>query len=184
MICVDSEMAAILAGSQDNLPYDDIQNYSSLAVAKIAAELEVFKGGTKEITVSKFVASTLTHFCEQNERFAEAVYRTTRTLSETCAEIMDGCGNQISDIDVYRGAVQSYFPNADIAFVMNIQINGDAPDEAELTRPGKKKVAEVKPRRQPANNTDSGDKDGNTAVERTPAVKKDDSDQMQLTLFS
>ena len=134
------------------------------------------QGGNKEIAVSKFVASTLTHFCEQNERFAEVVYKTQRTLSECCAEIMDGVGNTVSDIDVYRGAVQSYFPNADVAFVMNIEIKGDAPDDSELTRPGKKKVTETKTRNTPVN----ADKDNNTV----PAVvKREEPEQIQLTLF-
>ena len=148
------------------------QTCSVLAVTKIAAELESFKGGQKEIAVSKFVASTLTHFCEQNERFAEVVYKTTRTLSDCCAEIMDGCGNQISDIDVYRGAVKSYFPNADISFKMDIQINGDAPDADELNREPKKKITEVK-RNVTANN-----------ITTTPlAEEKKQSETMQLSLF-
>jgi len=102
------------------------------------------------------------------------VYNTTRTLSDCCAEIMDGCGNAISDIDVYRGAVQSYFPNSDIAFTMTIQINGDAPDADELNRAPKKKAAESK-------------KSVPAAAKPAPAakpVKKEDPEQMiQLSLF-
>ena len=177
-LCVDSEIAAILADSQE-LP----TSYSDKAAAKIAAELEAFKGGNKETAVSKFVASTLTHFCEQNERFAEVVYRTPRTLSECCAEIMDGVGNQISDIDVYRGAVQSYFPNADISFQMNIQIHGEAPGEDELNRPAKKAVAETKKRAAPANNANQTNTAATNGNGRTPIAVKDDSDQMQLTLL-
>ena len=146
--------------------------YSALAVKKIAAELESFKGGQKESAVSKFVASTLTHFCEQNERFAEVVYKTTRTLSDCCVEIMDGCGNAISDIDVYRGAVKSYFPNANISFKMDIQINGDAPDADELNREPKKKITEVK-RNVPADKI----------MTTPPAAENKRSETMQLSLF-
>lgn len=110
------------------------QNYAKLAVEKIAEELKAFKGDRYGEAVKNHVASTLTHFCEQNERFAEVVYRTKRTLSDCCAEIMKGCGQSISDIDVYRGAVRHYFPNADIEFTMTISINGDAPTEEELNR--------------------------------------------------
>ncbi len=116
------------------------QQYSDLAVAKIAQELKDFAGDSKAIAVSKFVASTLTHFCKENERFAEVVYKTPRTLSDCCAEIMAGVGTQISDIDVYRGAVRSYFPNADINFKMEILVTGDAPDEEYIMRKPKKKV--------------------------------------------
>lgn len=114
--------------------------YSKLAVEKIAKELEEFNGGNKEKAVSKFVASTLTHFCEDNERFAEAVYKTKRTLSDCCAEVMMGVSNQVSDIDVYRGAVRHYFPNSDISFKMEITINGEDPSEEDLTREPKKKA--------------------------------------------
>jgi hypothetical protein len=169
-ICVENEITAILTESRD------IISYSDAAAAKIAAELESFKGGMKEKAVSKFVASTLTHFCGQNERCAETVYKTTRTLSECCAEIMDGCGNQISDIDVYRGAVQSYFPNADISFKMDIEINGDAPGADELNRPSKKAVAEHRTRSMNNNNTPENSAAGENTI-------KKDSETMQLSLF-
>lgn len=115
-------------------------NYKELAVEKIANELKEFTGGNKEKAVSKFVASTLTHFCEENERFAEAVYKTKRTLSDCCAEVMEGTGNQVSDIDVYRGAVRHYFPSSDISFKMEISIDGEDPTEEDLTREPKKKA--------------------------------------------
>lgn len=133
------------------------QSYAKLAVAKLAEELKAFKGDRYGEAVKNHVASTLAHFCEQNERFAEVVYRTKRTLSDCCAEIMKGCGQSISDIDVYRGAVRNYFPNADIEFHMTISINGDAPTEEELNReaavqkadkPAKEKAVEKKPARE------------------------------------
>jgi hypothetical protein len=116
-----------------------IPNYAELAVIKLNHELESFKGGVKEKTVSTFVASTLSKFCEEDIRFAEAVYKTARTLSECCAEIMHGSGNQISDISVYRAAVQHYFPNADIHMHMTIELNGNAPTDDELSREAKHK---------------------------------------------
>lgn len=128
-------------------------DYRKLAVEKIAQELKSFKGDRYGEAVKQHVASTLTHFCEENERFAEVVYKTKRTLSDCCAEIMKGCGSHISDIDVYRGAVRNYFPNADITFHMTIAINGDAPTEEELNRapkatkkdaPAKKSTTEKK----------------------------------------
>ena len=152
-----------------------MSSISAMAAAKIAAELEDFKGGAKETAVSKFVASTLTHFCEQNEKFAEVVHKTPRTLSDCCAEIMDGCGSQISDIDVYRGAVQSYFPNADVSFTMSIQINGDAPCEAELNRAPKKKAAE---KRAPATPPKKPAKAAPAA-----STVKPEPETMQLSLF-
>ena len=110
------------------------QNYTQLAVEKIAEELKTFKGDRYGEAVKKHVASTITHFCEQEPRFAEVVYKTKRTLSDCCAEIMKGCGTSISDIDVYRGAVKNYFPNAEVVFTMTISIDGDAPSEDEMNR--------------------------------------------------
>lgn len=118
--------------------------FAALAAEKIAAELKDFKGGNKETAVSKFVASTLTHFCEENERFAQVVYKTPRTLSDCCAEVMKNCGNSISDIDVYRGAVKHYFPNADVFFKMEIHITGDVPTDEEIQRKPEQKALEKK----------------------------------------
>lgn len=117
-----------------NLTLTPAPEYSRLAVEKIAAELKDFKGDRYGMAVKDHVASTITHFCEQNERFAEVVYKTKRTLSDCCAEIMKGCGQSISDIDVYRGAVRNYFPNADIDFHMTITLTGDAPTVEEMER--------------------------------------------------
>ena len=117
------------------------QKYSQLAVEKIAAELKDFKGDRYGNAVKNHVASTITHFCEQNERFAEVVYKTKRTLSDCCAEIMKGCGQSISDIDVYRGAVRNYFPNADIDFHMTITLTGEAPTMEEMNRVPEQKQA-------------------------------------------
>lgn len=133
------------------LNFAPAQKFSQLAVEKIAAELKDFKGDRYGQVVKNHVAATLTHFCEQDERFAEVVYKTKRTLSDCCAAIMKGCGQSISDIDVYRGAVRHYFPNSDIDFHMTITLNGAAPTAEEMER-----VPEVKPAKQPKANT--GDK--------------------------
>ena len=114
------------------------EDYRTLAVHKIAEELNSFKGDRYGEAVKKHVGATLTHFCEENIRFAEVVYKTKRTLSDCVSEIMRGCGQSISDIDVYRGAVRNYFPNADVEFHMTITINGAAPTEEELNREVKK----------------------------------------------
>ena len=124
-----------------NLTLHQAPEYSRLAVEKIAAELKDFKGDRYGMAVKNHVAATITHFCEQNERFAEVVYKTKRTLSDCCAEIMKGCGQSVSDIDVYRGAVRNYFPNADIDFHMTITLTGDAPTAEEMERMPEQKQA-------------------------------------------
>lgn len=122
------------------------KKYSELAIEKIVKEKGSFSGNQYGNAVKDFVAATLTNFCNQNERFAEVVYLTKATLSDCCKTIMKGCGNHISDIDVYRGAVKFYFPNSEIDFQMNIRITGDAPTEEEMA----KVPEEPKPKKEPA----------------------------------
>ena len=154
-------------------------DFIALAVEKIAKELEDFKGGNKETAVSKFVATTLTNFCKENARFAEVVYRTPRTLSDCCAEVMDGCGNSISDLDVYRGAVRHYFPNADIRMTMEIVFTGDAPTDEEIEREPKKKPVKTKTRSSPKKAKDDAAKPAPTSKAKNDMK----TEQIQLTLF-
>lgn len=151
-------------------------SYPALAAEKIAAELKSFTGGSKEKAISKFAASELTHYCKQSPKFAEVVYKTRRTLSDCCAGVMKGTGNYVSDIDVYRGMVKAYFPNADVHFVMNIEINGEAPSEEEMAK-APEKVA-PKPKSAPK-------KPAEKAAPAKPAPKKKPAEPeiIQLTLF-
>lgn len=127
-------------------PQKDNNVFQAMAAEKIAAELKSFTGGQKEKCVSTHVAAEITHFCEESPEFAEVVYKTKRTLSDCCTEVLKGVGNHISDIDVYRGIVKAYFPNADVRFLMNIEINGAAPSEEEMARvPEKPKPSQPKP---------------------------------------
>jgi len=160
-------------------------DYRKLAVEKIAEELKSFKGDRYGEAVKNHVASTLTHFCEENERFAEVVYKTKRTLSDCCAEIMKGCGSCISDIDVYRGAVRNYFPNADVTFHMTIAINGDAPTEEELNRPPKNTPKKEAPAKKPAPEKAAAPTRTKPAPKPEPPKKKTtaDAEMIQLTLF-
>ena len=73
------------------------RNYGELAAEKIAKELTAFKGNRYGEAVKTFVASTLTNFCGQSQRFAQVVYETPATLSDCCAEIMKGCGGGDDD---------------------------------------------------------------------------------------
>lgn len=131
---------------RDYQPQTDNNVFQAMAVEKIATELKSFTGGQKEKCVSTHVAAEITHFCEESPEFAEVVYKTKRTLSDCCTEVLKGVGNHISDIDVYRGIAKAYFPNADVRFLMNIEINGAAPSKDEMARvPEKPKPSQPKP---------------------------------------
>lgn len=124
---------------QDYQSENSSQVFQAMAVEKIASELKTFTGGQKEKAISQFAATQLTHYCDESPEFAEVVYKTKRTLSDCCAEVMKGVGNHIPDIDVYRGIARAYYPNADVRFLMNIEINGAAPSEEEMARVPEKK---------------------------------------------
>lgn len=149
-----------------------IQNNSAdiitLAVEKIKAEFEQFSGDSKAKAVSSYVSRILQDFCQQDERFAEVIYKFKRTLSDCCGEIMKGVSSHISDIDVYRNAVKFYFPNSEVSMNMSIEITGEAPSEEEILKEAeppktkqsksaskpvkaeeKKETAPVKPKQKP-----------------------------------
>ncbi len=151
---------------QDHMTPD----YQALACEKIDAELKDFKGGKSEKLVSTFAAAQVTHFCEESPVFAEVVYKTKRTLSDCCAEVLKGTKEFASDIDVYRGIVRSYFPNADVKFLMDIEINGAAPSEEEMAR------LPEKPKRSVA-------KKAPAKPAPAPAPKPSPQETIQLSLF-
>lgn len=103
--------------------FNGVADYKSLAVEKIQKELKECKGGNKYTNAVKtYVANALTDFCNQNELFAEVLYKTKRTLSNCLTDIMSGCGNHISDIEVYRRATKFYFPDSEVKMLMEITV--------------------------------------------------------------
>ncbi len=104
------------------------------AVEKINEELKSFKGGNKESAVKAAVAAALKDFAKQDDEFAQAIVQADKTLADCCVEVMKGVGSSISDIEVYRRAVQFYFKGADVAFHMTISL---CPDDqpAENSKP-------------------------------------------------
>ena len=165
-----------------NIQDHQAPDYPALAAEKIAAELKAFSGGQKEKAVSKFAAETVAHFCGKSSQFAEVVYKTRRTLSDCCAQVMKGAGNYVSDIDVYRGIVRAYFPNADVKFLMNIEINGAAPSEDEMNKLPEKPKLRPKPKAKPAPKKPA-EKAAAPAPAKPAPKKKPESEVIQLSLF-
>lgn len=171
------------------LDFSKSDNFQKLAEEKIDAELKNFKGDRYGDAVKEFVAATLKNFSGQNPRFAEVVYKTRRTLSDCCASIMKGCGQHISDIDVYRAAVKYYFPNSDVHFTMTIDLTGAPPTEEEMAREApkqekpKQKAAPTKPERNPnlKKEIPSVKASSVNAPAQKPAKPKEEV--IQLTLF-
>ena len=95
---------------------------TDLAVDKINRELKATSGDSKVNAVKKHVADTLIGFCRQSTEFAQAIMQSDKTLGDCCKSIMAGCGSSVSDLEVYRKAVQFYFPGADIRVDMTIDL--------------------------------------------------------------
>lgn len=161
-------------------------DWRSKAKEKLEKEDKDFKGSWEAKAVREYILKTLIRFADQEPRFAEVICNTTRTLSECCAAVVHNAGRALSDLDAYRRAVQFYFPNAEVEFVMNVKLTGAAPTAEEMQKPASikpqeaaapKPAAPVKPKKEPAVKPDPKPK----------KVKKDkpeqDDDIMQLSLW-
>ena len=92
------------------------ENIVSQAKEKINKEFETLGNvGKKEQAVSSYVHNILCDACDQSEEFASVIWSFKRTLKDCLVSIMKNTGNAISDIDVYRNAIQFYFPNSEIS---------------------------------------------------------------------
>lgn len=97
------------------------------AIAKIDMEVEEFQGDKYGKVIYKPVAEALKQFCG-NQHFATAILNSDKTLSDCCKAITKGVKNAISDIEVYRRAVQFYFEGADVKFDMRIILSDENAD--------------------------------------------------------
>ena len=62
-------------------------------------------------------------FCEQDSEFSQAIAQSDKTLEECVNSVLKGHGACISDIEVYRKAVNYYFPGAIVEMHMKIHVN-------------------------------------------------------------
>ena len=154
-------------------------NYKKLAIEKIDTELKACKGNRYEDAVKTYVANALRGFCEQNEIFAEVLYKTKRTLSDCLKEIMKGCGQHISDIEVYRRATKFYFPDSEVKMLMEITVE-EVPDDSYIQQEAPK---EDKPsmKNNKASNSKNEDKPKPNKKAKPKADKKENT--IQLSLF-
>jgi len=96
------------------------------AINKLDTEFKDCKGLSKKgAAVSSAVFDALKNFCAQNAEFSQAVVQMDKPIKDCIESTVKDCGNSISDIEVYRKAVQFYFPGADIRFAMTIDLRDD-----------------------------------------------------------
>lgn len=95
------------------------------AIERLEKEFKTACKTQKGRIVLPYVYNALKDFCEQNEEFARAVVQNSKTLVECADEITKGIGGYASDIDIYKKAVDFYFPTATIKFTMEIDLGDD-----------------------------------------------------------
>ena len=160
-------------------------DWRAKAKTKLEDENKAFKGSREARAVRDYILKTLIYFADQEPRFAEGICNTKRTFSECCAAVVHNAGGMISDLDAYRRAVQFYFPNAEVEFVMNVKLTGAAPTAAEMQKPAEIKPAEAAPR--PAAPTKPKKEPAAKPVPRPKKAKEDKPKQddgiMQLSLW-
>lgn len=112
------------------------KNYTIEAIDKIEKELreltEVGKASFKAKAVAKETAETLIAFCGQDNEFAQAIVQSDKTLSEACEYAVKDCKNSTSDIEVYRRAVEFYFPGATVEMKMIIDLCGSVKGKGKV----------------------------------------------------
>ncbi len=143
-------------------------DFQELAKEKLDSELKTFQGNKYGKAVQTYVANALRDFCAKSPQFAETFFKTKRSLSDCVAEIMKGCGNHISDIEVYRRAAKFYFPNSEVNFILTIELTGDEPDEKYLNKEVKKPVEK---------------KEDNRKTVKEKPTEKNKANIIQMTLF-
>ena len=124
--------------------FDIGKDYKTLALEKLEKEAKEFKGNKYGNAVHSYVANALRDFCNQSESFSKVFYKTKRSFSDCVNEIMKGCGQSISDIEVYRRATKFYFPNSEVSFVMNITTEEEPDDKYINKEPPKEKSGTTK----------------------------------------
>ena len=177
----------------------------------IKSALDKLEEGAKEkindkygAVIKTYVHSALAGFCKQNESFAQAVID-GGTFAECIKYCTEGIGGNtgISDIDIYRRAVQFYFPGARVDFKIQIMTNGaqtiihEEPEREEVktktktaksekmkpkTEETKLKTFKLKRKTEKIEQKTAEPKRKNTKSERK--TKKQDSDIIQLDLFA
>ncbi|MBQ2994771.1 MAG: hypothetical protein IJD56_04655, partial [Peptococcaceae bacterium] len=154
--------------------------------------------------IKTYVHSALAGFCKQNESFAQAVIN-GGTFAECIKYCTDGIGGNtgISDIDIYRRAVQFYFPGARVDFKIQIMTDGaetiihEEPEREKVktktktakteeaitkTEETKLKTFKLKRKTEKIEQKTAEPKRKNTKSERK--TKKQDSNIIQLDLFA
>lgn len=162
------------------------KDFRQLAIDKLDAERKEMKpSGAVEVMYIE-VANALKNFCEQDNSFAKVVYKTKRSFNDCMQSVAKGVGRGISDIDAYRKAIQFYFPNANIEYLIKITIDGDEPDEKYINKEEKKPKPKVDNKKKAVNNKTKGSDNKpkqSDNKKKTAEKPKEEPKTIQLSLF-
>lgn len=101
--------------------------------------------GAKEKVMAPVVRPVLEDFCRQEPEFAQAVVQ-GGSFADCMKAVAKGVGNSISDSEAFAKAARFYFPGCRVRVVMEIDLIGDAGEEADEqeTKPEPEKKVAVK----------------------------------------
>ncbi len=109
-------------------------DFKDKAIKKLDKEYKSGKYDRYGEAVKKSVLEALKGFIEQDDEFAQAIVESKGTFVDCLAKIMKNCGSSISDLEVYKRAVQFYFAGATIDFKMEINLIGEAANSQTLAK--------------------------------------------------
>ena len=89
---------------------------------KFKKELKSAKLSQKGNAVKNAVVTALTDFCRQNSEFAQAVEQSYKSVADCIEYTVKKAGNSISDLDVYKKAVEFYFPGATVKCQLTVDL--------------------------------------------------------------
>ena len=107
--------------------------------------------GTKENVMKNAVRDALAEFCRQDTEFAQAVVQ-GGGFADCMKAVAKGIGGSISDLEAFRRAAQFYFPGADIAFHITVDLCASVSEQGEPERKPNQKT-EPKPEPKPKSKT-------------------------------
>ena len=101
--------------------------YKDEAIERIKTEAEGLKSLSPQgNAVSKDVCNVLIMFCEQDDEFAQAIVQGKKKLKDCIESAVKGARQSISDLEVYKRAVEFYFPGATVHMNLTIDLIGSA----------------------------------------------------------
>lgn len=117
--------AAASSGNEISPNISNTKYTSKSDVCQVDKLCEMPQGLSKKgNAVADAVIRALSDFCRQNAEFRQAVEQGGE-LKDCIESTVKGVGSSVSDLEVYRRAVQFFFPGAEIRMTMTLDLGDD-----------------------------------------------------------